>query len=59
MYTYYVYTHIHTYTYTYTIIYLYNILYNVLRAGGGVHLHHAIYSSTEKVWDTKLIKIIT
>ena len=29
------------------------------RGGAGVHLHHAIYSSTEKVWDKKLIKIIT
>ena len=31
----------------------------ILRVGTGVHLHHAIYSSTENATDNKLIKIIT
>ena len=30
-----------------------------LKGSAGVHLHHAIYSSTENVTDNKLIKIIT
>ena len=30
-----------------------------LRVRAGVHLHHAIYSSTENATDKKLIKIIT
>ena len=29
-----------------------------LRAGAGVHLHHAIYSSTENATNKKLIEII-
>ena len=30
-----------------------------LKVGAGVHLHYAIYSSTENATDKKLIKIIT
>ena len=31
---------------------------DALRAGAGVHLHHAIYSSTENATNKKLIEII-
>ena len=37
----------------------YRNLASYLRVGAGVHLHHAIYSSTENATDKKLIKIIT
>ena len=36
-----------------------NVFIALLRVRAGVHLHHAIYSSTENATDKKLIKIIT
>ena len=39
-------------------MYIIILYYIILRVGAGVHLRHAIYSSTENATNKKLIEII-